>query len=112
MSSSARPPVTVPSTALTSTCSPGSSFAVSVGSSVRQGELIGTVGATGLATGPHLDFRVYREGHPIDPLKIEMPPAEPIDNDAILEFMEVSERQKEQLDSLERANKKQMEEEL
>lgn len=85
---------------------------LSVGSSVRQGELIGTVGATGLATGPHLDFRVYREGHPIDPLKIEMPPAEPIDNDAILEFMEVSERQKEQLDSLERANKKQMEEEL
>ncbi len=52
---------------------------ISVGSRVRQGQLIGYVGRTGLATGPHLDFRIYRNGKPIDPLKVESPPAKPVD---------------------------------
>ncbi len=51
---------------------------INTGSSVRQGEVIGTVGKTGLATGPHLDFRVYMNNSPIDPLKIESPSVEPI----------------------------------
>ena len=45
---------------------------------VRQGEVIGYVGATGLASGPHLDFRVYMDGTPIDPLTVKSPPAEPV----------------------------------
>ena len=45
---------------------------------VNQGDLIAYVGRTGLATGPHLDFRVYKNGYPIDPLKMESPPAKPI----------------------------------
>jgi murein DD-endopeptidase MepM/ murein hydrolase activator NlpD len=52
---------------------------LSTGKRVRQGEVIGYVGSTGLATGPHLDFRVYRNGQPIDPLKMESPPAKPVD---------------------------------
>ena len=45
---------------------------------VRQGEVIGYVGATGLASGPHLDFRVYMDGTAVDPLKIKSEPAEPV----------------------------------
>jgi len=52
---------------------------MAVGKHVRQGELIGYVGKTGLATGPHLDFRFYRNGQAIDPLKVESPPSLPID---------------------------------
>lgn len=45
---------------------------------VRQGEVIGYVGATGLASGPHLDFRVYMGGTAVDPLKIKSEPGKPV----------------------------------
>ena len=50
------------------------------GVSVSQGQVIGYVGASGLATGPHLDFRFYRNGKPIDPLKVKSPAAKPVDS--------------------------------
>ncbi|MBN1118100.1 MAG: peptidoglycan DD-metalloendopeptidase family protein [Bacteroidales bacterium] len=45
---------------------------------VKQGDLIAYVGTTGLSTGPHLDFRFYKNGQAIDPLKVKAPPVEPI----------------------------------
>ena len=51
---------------------------IAVGKRVNQGQVIGYVGSTGASTGPHLDFRVWKGGSPIDPLKMVSPPVEPI----------------------------------
>jgi murein DD-endopeptidase MepM/ murein hydrolase activator NlpD len=51
---------------------------IKAGSFVQQGETIGYVGTTGLSTGPHLDFRFYQNGSPVDPLKVDTPSADPV----------------------------------
>jgi len=51
---------------------------IAPGSYVKQGDIIGYVGSSGLSTGPHLDFRFYKGGSPVDPLKVEAPPVEPV----------------------------------
>ena len=48
------------------------------GARIAQGQVVGYVGASGLATGPHLDFRVKKGGTFVDPLGIKSPPAQPI----------------------------------
>lgn len=52
--------------------------AVSVGERVKQGEVIGYVGSTGLATGPHVCFRFWKNGKQVNHLREEFPPSEPI----------------------------------
>lgn len=48
------------------------------GKRVRQGEVIGYVGSTGLATGPHVCYRFWKNGVQVDPYKQQLPPSEPI----------------------------------
>ena len=45
---------------------------------VKQGETIGYVGSTGLATGPHVCYRFWKDGRQVDPFKEKLPPGEPI----------------------------------
>ena len=59
---------------------------IRVGSRVSQGQVIGYVGATGLATGPHLDFRMYRNGSPINPLTIKPVATSPVKSGRQAEF--------------------------
>lgn len=60
---------------------------IAEGVRVKQGQVIGYVGSTGIATGPHLDFRVYKNDTPIDPLKLESPPADPVKKADMEQFL-------------------------
>jgi len=62
------------------------------GQKVKQGEIIGYVGATGLATGSHLDFSISKNGEKVDFLKIKLPAAFSIDPQYKAQFKEAKDR--------------------
>jgi len=65
---------------------------IQAGSRVKQGQVIGYVGATGLASGPHLDFRVFMNGFPVDPLKMKSEPANPVTASNMANFQTIRDR--------------------
>lgn len=53
---------------------------------VKQAQWIGNVGSTGLATGPHLCYRFWKNGRQVDALKVELPPSQPVRADNRQQF--------------------------
>ncbi|HMY83367.1 MAG TPA: peptidoglycan DD-metalloendopeptidase family protein [Saprospiraceae bacterium] len=56
------------------------------GQRVRQGQVIGYVGSTGLATGPHVCFRFWKNGRQVNPKSCKLPAPNPIPGSSLTEF--------------------------
>lgn len=67
---------------------------------VQQGQVIGYVGSTGLATGPHVCYRFWLNGKQVDALRVEMPPAEPVKEEYKEEYEKVKKAMMERLDAI------------
>ena len=70
------------------------------GTKVKQGQIIGYVGSTGLARGNHLCYRFWKNGVQIDALKVNLPPSEPVKKENVVEFNQVRDKFKNQLDQI------------
>lgn len=73
---------------------------ISVGSRVKQGDVIGYVGMTGLATGPHVCFRFWKNGQQVDHRREEFPSADPLHEDFHEEFFVVRDQWMEVLEQI------------
>lgn len=63
-----------------------SRFATQAGQSVRRGQIIGYVGSTGLSTGPHLHYELYRGGHPINPASVTFTQRAQLEGPSLVNF--------------------------
>jgi murein DD-endopeptidase MepM/ murein hydrolase activator NlpD len=70
------------------------------GQHVNQGDIIGKVGSTGLATGPHVCYRFWKNGQQVDALKLKLPNSEPMDKRNLPRFMTQMKPLKQELDSI------------
>lgn len=67
---------------------------------VKKGEIIGYVGSTGLATGPHLCYRFWKNGVQVDALKVKLPPSQPIHDKYIEDFISLKQELKREIDEI------------
>jgi len=71
------------------------------GTRVAQGQTIGYVGATGLATGPHCCFRFWKNGREVDHLRLNLPQPQPITGETLQQFMVVRDQLLQMLNGVE-----------
>lgn len=71
------------------------------GASVSQGQIIGYVGSTGLATGPHVCFRFWKDGRQVDHRRLHFPSPEPLPANLLPDFFEKRDQLVKELDGLE-----------
>jgi murein DD-endopeptidase MepM/ murein hydrolase activator NlpD len=69
---------------------------IAVGSRVRQGQIIGYIGSSGLSTGPHLHYEVIVNDNYVDPMRIKVPRSRELDGRMLAEFR----RERERIDEL------------
>jgi murein DD-endopeptidase MepM/ murein hydrolase activator NlpD len=74
--------------------------AVKEGQYVQQGEVIGYVGSSGLATGPHVCYRFWKNGVQIDPFQENLPSSQPIEDSLKIRYLEYIKPFKKQLDNI------------
>lgn len=67
---------------------------------VKQGDVIGYVGSTGLATGPHVCYRFWVNGKQVDPYQQKLPDAKPLEDDRMEAYKSYMSKLKKELDSL------------
>lgn len=77
-----------------------SKILVRKGQHVNQGDIIGRVGSTGLATGPHVCYRFWKNGVQVDALRLKLPNSEPMNKKNLPRFMAQMEPLKRELDSV------------
>jgi murein DD-endopeptidase MepM/ murein hydrolase activator NlpD len=70
------------------------------GMHVKQGQTIGFVGSTGLASGPHLCYRFWKNGVQVDALRVALPASEPVKKDMMESFEAVKNALKEKLNAI------------
>jgi len=73
---------------------------IKVGTEIKQGDIIGYVGQTGLASGPHLCFRFWKNGKQVDPLKQKLPPSKPVSEELMAEYNLVVQKWKPIIDAI------------
>jgi len=73
---------------------------IRAGGRVRQGQTIGYVGSTGLATGPHLCYRFWKNGVQVDALRVDLPTSEPVKKENMEEFNKVKQELTKKLDGI------------
>ncbi|MEP1448120.1 MAG: peptidoglycan DD-metalloendopeptidase family protein [Paraglaciecola sp.] len=72
---------------------------VKKGQTVKQGQLIGTVGSTGLASGPHLHYEFLVDGVHRNPRTVDLPKAQPIENKEKQKFIDIAKNRLQQLNN-------------
>ena len=77
-----------------------SKILVRQGQRVNQGDIIGKVGSTGLATGPHVCYRFWKNGVQVDALRLKLPNAEPMNNKYKARFETYMKPLRRELDSV------------